>query len=42
MSKELNPKGYTLASVADESKCLGCGLCDFLCPEFAVRLDYGD
>ena len=42
MSEELNPKGYTLATVADESKCLGCGLCETLCPEFAIHLEASD
>jgi NAD-dependent dihydropyrimidine dehydrogenase PreA subunit len=32
MSQEINAKGYTLAAVADESKCLGCGLCEVICP----------
>ena len=38
MSKELGPKGYYLAEVADETKCLSCGLCEILCPEFGIRL----
>ena len=42
MSEELNPKGYTLAIVVDESKCLGCGLCEMLCPEFAIYLELSD
>ncbi len=42
MSDELSPKGYTFAAVADESKCLNCGLCDILCPEFAIRLEPND
>ena len=42
MSDELNPKGYTLAVVSDESRCLNCGLCDILCPEFAIHLESND
>ena len=42
MSEELSSKGYTLAAVADEGKCIGCGLCDVLCPEFAIHVYTGD
>jgi len=38
MSSELNPKGYYLAVVDDESKCLACGFCEVICPEFAIRV----
>jgi len=40
MSQEINSKGYTLAAVADEKKCLGCGLCEVICPEFAIKVNY--
>jgi 2-oxoglutarate ferredoxin oxidoreductase subunit delta len=42
MSDELGPKGYTTAKVTDKSKCLGCGLCEIICPEFAIKLESSD
>jgi 2-oxoglutarate ferredoxin oxidoreductase subunit delta len=36
MSTEMNAKGYLLPKVADESKCLGCGLCEAICSDFAI------
>ena len=42
MSNELNPKGYTFSTVADESKCLNCDLCEIMCPEFAIHLHSND
>lgn len=39
MSSELSPRGYLLARVVDEERCLGCGLCEILCPEFGIHLD---
>ncbi len=37
MSQEINPKGYVLAAVDDPTKCSNCGLCEIICPEYAVR-----
>jgi 2-oxoglutarate ferredoxin oxidoreductase subunit delta len=42
MSKELGPKGYYLAEVADDTLCLNCGLCEILCPEFGIQLAPSD
>ena len=42
MSDELGPKGYTIAKVTDKSKCLDCGLCEIICPEFAIKMESGD
>ena len=39
MSQEINAKGYTLAKVGEEGKCLGCGLCEAMCPEFAIEVE---
>ena len=38
MSSELSPKGYRLAAIDDESKCLACSFCEVICPEFAIKL----
>ncbi len=38
MGEELNPKGYALPQVVHEDDCVGCGLCEILCPEFAIHL----
>jgi len=38
MSSELTPKGYNLAVVDDGSKCLACGFCELICPEFAIKV----
>jgi len=36
MSEEFNSKGYHLPAVMDERNCVACGLCELLCPEFAI------
>jgi 2-oxoglutarate ferredoxin oxidoreductase subunit delta len=38
MSQEISAKGYLLAAVDDPAKCSNCGLCEIICPEFAIRL----
>jgi len=38
MSDKLSPKGYLAVEVADGDKCLGCGLCEIICPEFGIHL----
>ncbi len=35
-SNELNVKGYYFPQVKDEDACLNCGLCEIICPEFAI------
>ena len=42
MSQEMNAKGYLLPEVSDESKWLGCGLCEAICPDFAILVISGD
>ena len=39
MSDEVNAKGYHPPRVKDEEACVDCGLCEMLCPEFAIYLD---
>ena len=38
-SEESNSKGYHPPRVKDEVACANCGLCEMLCPEFAIYLD---
>ena len=39
ISEEFNAKGYHPPRVKDEDACANCGLCEMLCPEFAIYLD---
>ncbi len=36
LSTEFNTKGYHPPYVAKENTCVFCGLCEMLCPEFAI------
>ena len=36
MSKEYNKKGYHPPYVKNQVNCVNCGLCEMLCPEFAI------
>ena len=38
MSQEISDKGYILAAVDDPAKCVNCGLCEIICPEFAIHV----
>ncbi len=38
-SNEFNTKGYHPPRVKDADACVGCGLCEMLCPEFAIYLN---
>ena len=35
-SNEFNSKGYYFPIIKDEEACLNCGLCEIICPEFAI------
>lgn len=37
-SKNYNKKGYHYPEVTDESKCIGCRICEFMCPDFAIYI----
>lgn len=37
-SEGFNAKGYHPACASDESFCAGCGLCEMICPEFAISV----
>lgn len=36
VSEEFNAKGYHPPQVDDGRVCVSCGLCEMLCPEFAI------
>ncbi|KPJ61412.1 MAG: 4Fe-4S ferredoxin [Latescibacteria bacterium DG_63] len=36
ISEEFNSKGYHYPFTANPDACVSCGLCDLLCPEFAI------
>jgi 2-oxoglutarate ferredoxin oxidoreductase subunit delta len=36
MSTIFNAKGYHPPQVSDRQLCVACGLCEMLCPEFAI------
>ncbi len=36
LSDEFNIKGYHPPYVKDEESCVNCGLCELICPEFAI------
>ena len=37
-SREFNAKGYYPARAEDCKDCLDCGLCELICPEFAIHV----
>lgn len=39
VSTEFNSKGYHPPEVADPAGCVSCGLCEMICPEFAIYRD---
>jgi len=36
ISEEFNTKGYHPPRAKNHSQCLDCGLCEALCPDFAI------
>ena len=36
MSREFNRKGYHPPEIVDSQACVNCGLCEMICPEFAI------
>ena len=36
LAKEPNKKGYTVVEVYQLENCVGCKLCEFNCPDFAI------
>jgi 2-oxoglutarate ferredoxin oxidoreductase subunit delta len=38
-SDERNSRGYHPPTVVDSAACASCGLCEMICPEFAIYRD---
>jgi len=38
LSDEFNAKGYHLPRKSDSGHCIACGLCELICPEFAIYI----
>jgi 2-oxoglutarate ferredoxin oxidoreductase subunit delta len=36
LSEEFNKKGYHPPVAVKEEECVACGLCELICPEFAI------
>jgi len=36
ISKDFNAKGYHFPAIKDMDNCINCGLCEMLCPDFAI------
>jgi 2-oxoglutarate ferredoxin oxidoreductase subunit delta len=41
-SEEANSKGYYPPQVNDDVDCTNCGLCELLCPDFAIFVEAGE
>ena len=41
MDGDVNSSGYVTAR-ADQSKCIACGLCYIVCPDYAITVYKGD
>ncbi len=37
-SNELNKKGYAVAAAENPEECTNCGMCQLICPDFAIRV----
>ena len=37
-SEEINAKGFILPTEKDMSRCKACGLCELMCPDFAIAI----
>jgi len=41
-AEKINAKGYILPEEDDMSRCTGCGLCEVMCPDFAIAIETED
>ena len=38
MSNRFGYQGYPIVEVVDPTKCTGCHLCDYTCPDLAIHV----
>jgi 2-oxoglutarate ferredoxin oxidoreductase subunit delta len=38
VSEKLGPKGYIIVEVVKPEDCIQCGLCERVCPDFAIAV----
>jgi 2-oxoglutarate ferredoxin oxidoreductase subunit delta len=38
-SEKLGPKGYIIVEAINPDECIECGLCERICPDFAIRVN---
>jgi 2-oxoglutarate ferredoxin oxidoreductase subunit delta len=41
-SGRINAKGYVLPEEGDMHRCSGCGMCELVCPDFAIAVEEGE
>jgi 2-oxoglutarate ferredoxin oxidoreductase subunit delta len=41
-SSTINAKGYMLPETAQPEKCNACGMCEIVCPDFAIAVEKKD
>jgi 2-oxoglutarate ferredoxin oxidoreductase subunit delta len=42
ISSCISAKGYALPQVSHTEKCNGCGICEIVCPDFAIAVEKED
>lgn len=41
-ASSISARGYTLPHVSSPEKCNGCGICEIVCPDFAIAVEKED
>ena len=39
VTHKVNRKGYNYVEAANAADCIGCGLCEKICPDFAIHVE---